>query len=195
MKPKQSRYDDLINRVQGCNLCPRMRQRKPVLSCSNGNLDSPVVFVAEAPGRFGADKYGIPLFGDQTGRNFDSLLSCASISRDSIFITNAVLCNPRKLNGNNDSPNKSEINNCLKYLEETLDIIRPEFVAPLGKVALTALKMIHPFEIELRESVGRLFPWNGCQIYPLFHPSPRAFIWRGKTEQCKDYISLAKLFI
>lgn len=193
MASKQSLYDDLIDRVQNCNLCPRMRQRRPVLSSSNGNLDSPIVFVAEAPGRLGADKYGVPLFGDQTGRNFDALLSSAGINRDSVFITNCVLCNPRKTNGNNDSPSKSELRNCSMYLKETLDIIKPKYVVSLGKVALTALKMIHPIEIELRKNVGQIFSWNGYQIYPLFHPGPRAFIWRAKTLQLQDYERLVKI--
>ncbi|GAI94766.1 unnamed protein product, partial [marine sediment metagenome] len=175
--------------------CPRMSQRSPVLSPSNGNLNALVAFIAEAPGRLGADKFGIPLFGDQTGRNFEWLLSNAGMSRASIFITNAVLCNPRKADGNNDSPKNSEIRNCSSHLKETLDIIKPKFVVPLGKVALTALRMIHPIEIELRESVGQLFSWNGYQVYPLFHPGPRAFVWRTKARQLEDYKSLAKLLM
>lgn len=192
-KSKQSLFADLIARVQRCNLCPRMQHRKKVLGSPNGSLDSPVFFIAEAPGRLGADKFGIPLYGDQTGRNFEMLIASAGLDRESIFITNAVLCNPRTTDGNNDSPTKPEIRNCSIYLKETLDIIKPKYVAPLGKVALTALKMIHPIAIELSESVGQLFSWNDYQLYPLFHPGPRAFIWRGKAEQRRDYISLAKL--
>ena len=193
MKSKQLQFADLIARVLNCNLCPRMSQRRPVLGQSNGNLNAPVVFIAEAPGRLGADKFGIPLFGDQTGRNFEWLISSAGISREYIFITNAVLCNPRKADGNNDSPAKSEIRNCTMYLKETLDIIKPKYVVSLGKVALTALRMIHPIEIELRESVGQLFSWNGYQVYPLFHPGPRAFIWRPKAQQAKDYEAIGHL--
>lgn len=193
MKSKQSQFDDLIARVLNCSLCPRMSQRKPVLSLSNGNLDAQVVFVAEAPGRLGADKFGIPLFGDQTGRNFDWLLSNAGLSRESIFITNAILCNPRKADGNNDSPAKSEIRNCSAYLKETLDIIKPKYVVSLGKVALTALRILHPIEIELGKSVGQLFSWNGCKIFPLFHPGPRAFIWRSRVQQAEDYRDLGRL--
>jgi uracil-DNA glycosylase family 4 len=161
-----------------------------VLGSLNGNLDSSVVFVAEAPGRLGADKFGIPLFGDQTGRNFEWLISNAGISRQAIFITNAVLCNPRGVDGKNDSPTRAEIRNCSVYLRETLDIIGPNCVVPLGKVALAALRIIHPLEIELRESVGKLFPWNGCQVYPLYHPGPRTSVWRSKARQAKDYQAL-----
>jgi uracil-DNA glycosylase family 4 len=193
MKSKQLQFADLVERVQRCNLCPRMTQRTRVLGPPNGNLDSSVVFIAEAPGRLGADKFGIPLFGDQTGRNFEWLISSAGISRDAIFITNAVLCNPRAADGKNDSPTITEIRNCSIYLEETLDIIKPKYVVPLGKMALTALRIIDPIEIELSESVGQIFPWNGYQVYPLYHPGPRTFIWRPKAQQVKDYEKLGEL--
>ena len=193
MKSKQLQFADLIERVRYCNLCLRMSQRRPVLSPSNGNLNTRVVFIAEAPGRLGADKFSIPLFGDQTGRNFEELISNAGISRESIFITNAVLCNPRKDDGNNDSPTNSEIRNCSSHLNETLDIIKPRYVVPLGKVALTALNIIRPIETNLSKCVGQLLRWNGYEVYPLFHPGPRAFVWRPKRRQEEDYLALANL--
>jgi len=128
MNSKQLQFADLVERVQCCSLCPRMTQRTRVLGPTNGNLDSSVVFIAEAPGRLGADRFGIPLFGDQTGRNFEWLISSAGINREAIFITNAVLCNPRAADGKNDSPTITEIRNCSIYLKETLDIIKPKYI-------------------------------------------------------------------
>jgi uracil-DNA glycosylase family 4 len=193
-KSKQVLFADLIARAQHCNLCPRMQHRKKVLGPPNGNIDSLAVFIAEAPGRLGADKFGIPLYGDQTGRNFEMLITSAGIKRESVFITNAVLCNPRTPDGNNDSPTLAEMRNCSQYLKETLEIIGPKLVVPLGAVALAALNIINPHQIRLSEGVGKLFPWNGCRVYPLFHPGPRAFIWRIKAQQMEDYRTLANLF-
>ncbi len=167
-----------------------MKQRKRVLGPLNGNLNSTVVFVAEAPGRLGADKYGIPLFGDQTGRNFDYFISSVGITRDSIFITNAILCNPRELSGNNGSPSMTEIRNCSTFLEDTIKIIQPRFIVTLGSKALVSLNVIQPHEIKLSEGVGHLFPWGQYSVFPLFHPGPRAFIWRTKSKQYEDYKTL-----
>ena len=192
-KSKQSLFTDLIARVQHCNLCPRMQNRKKVLGSSNGSLDSPILFIAEAPGRLGADKFGIPLYGDQTGRNFEMLIASAGLKRESIFITNAILCNPRTLDGNNDSPTLLEIRNCSQYLRETLEIIKPRYVVPLGAAALASLNAIKPHQIKLSEGVGKLFLWNGYQVYPLFHPGPRAFVRRTKAQQLEDYKTLAEL--
>lgn len=191
-RSKQSQFADLVSRVQHCELCPRMQDRRKVLSSANGHLDSPVVFIAEAPGRLGADKYGIPLYGDQTGRNFEQLLASAGLQRESLFITNAVLCNPRSSNGNNDSPTTAEIRRCSSFLEETLEVIKPQYVVPLGAAALTALNLIEPHGIKLSAGVGEVFKWHGYHLYPLYHPGPRAFIWRTRIQQTKDYQFLAQ---
>lgn len=192
-KSKQALFADLITQVQQCNLCPRMQHRKKVLGSSNGSLNSSVLFIAEAPGRLGADKFGIPLYGDQTGRNFETLIASAGLDRESIFITNAVLCNPRTTDGNNDAPTPAEIRNCSRYLKETLEIIKPKYVVPLGAVALASLNAIEPHQMKLSEVVGKLFSWDGYQVYPLFHPGPRAFIWRTRAQQVEDYRTLTQL--
>lgn len=192
-KSKQSLFADLIDRVQQCHLCPRMHTRKKVLGSPNGSLDSSVLFIAEAPGRLGADKFGIPLYGDQTGRNFEILIASAGLDRELIFITNAVLCNPRTPAGNNDSPTLAEIRKCSQYLKETLEIIKPKYIIPLGAAALASLNAIKPHQIKLSEGVGKFFSWNGYQVYPLFHPGPRAFIRRTKAQQSEDYATLVQL--
>lgn len=193
MKSQQSLFTELIVRVQNCNLCRRMRHRRRVLGPSNGSISSPIVFIAEAPGRLGADKFGTPLYGDQTGRNFQELISKVGINRKFIFVTNAVLCNPRTPAGNNDSPTPAEIRNCSQHMKETLEIIKPKYVVTLGAAALASLNAIEPHYIKLTEGVGELFSWNGYQVYLLFHPGPRAFIKRPKAEQLQDYENLARL--
>src|SRR4051812_35615056 len=81
IRKPQSAIEGLAARVQACRLCPRMEGRTRVFGMGNGNPSARLLFVAEAPGRLGADKSGIPLSGDRTGRNFAALLASASISR------------------------------------------------------------------------------------------------------------------
>ncbi len=188
---KQFLFDDLVQRVQSCCLCGRMSGRRRVLGSLNGSLQSPVVFIAEAPGRLGADKYNIPLYGDQTGRNFEILLTAASLKRENVFITNAVLCNPRTQAGNNDTPTKSEISNCQTYLIETLEIIKPICVVTLGMSALLSLNHTDVRGKKISEKVGQCFYWQGYLVYPLFHPSPRALIHRNLSKQMEDYKTLS----
>lgn len=190
-RSKQYQFANLVHRVQICSLCPRMKSRKRVLGSSNGSLQSPVIFIAEAPGRLGADKFGIPLYGDQTGRNFEMLLAAAGLDREFIFITNSILCNPRSLDNNNDSPTTQEIRNCSQYLEELLSIIQPKYIVPLGRIALASLNVIRNHNVKLSEGVGKSYTWNGFQVYPLYHPGPRALIHRTKVQQIEDYRNLA----
>ncbi len=90
---KERRFADLVESVRFCNLCPRLESRTKVLSAQNGNIKSKVVFVAEAPGRLGADRTGIPLFGDRTGDNFEKLLNNIGWRRDRFF-NPQPLCQP-----------------------------------------------------------------------------------------------------
>ena len=187
------RFRDLINAVQNCTLCPRLSNRKKVLSFANGNINSKVLFVAEAPGRLGADKTGIPLYGDRTGDNFEALLGNIGWKREDIFITNAILCNPRKENGNNGTPSAAEICNCNYYLAMTIELLQPDVVVALGGTALKAIDRIATHNRILKEHVGKSIPWAHRRLVPLYHPGPRAMIHRPLAKQRADFMVLAKM--
>lgn len=159
---KEDRFKDLVESVQHCDICPRLCARRKVLSSANGSLDSKVLFVAEAPGRLGADRTGVPLCGDRTGDNFELLLANIGWRRQDVFITNAVLCNPKQENGNNATPTAEEIGNCSAYLEMVIALVSPDVVVTLGATALTALDLLMPHGIELRQGVAQLVPWRGA---------------------------------
>src|SRR3954465_5669732 len=113
-------YPTLVAEVQSCRRCPTMEGRRRVLGPANGRLDARVLFVAEAPGRLGGDRTGVPLTSDQTGRNFAGLLAGARPRRGEVFVTNAVLCNPRCPRGLNRPPAPAELVNCRPHLAATL---------------------------------------------------------------------------
>jgi len=186
------RFEDLIQSVQHCNLCDRLACRNKVLSAANGNIESKVLFIAEAPGRLGADKTGIPLHGDRTGNNFETFLSNIGWNRKNVFITNAILCNPRQENGNNATPTSEEVENCAIYLEMTIALVDPEIIVPLGLTALSALKMICPHDILLARDVAQAIPWQHRLVFPLYHPGPRALVHRTEMAQRSDYMILQK---
>jgi uracil-DNA glycosylase family 4 len=190
---KAVRFKDLVESVQHCNLCSRLCDRTKVLSIANGNIDSKVLFVAEAPGRLGADRTGIPLHGDKTGDNFENLLGNIGWNRGQIFITNAILCNPREDNGTNGTPTREEIANCSSYLEMIINLIRPEAIVSLGATALEALDLIAPHGLQLQKDVATLISWSGTKLFPLYHPGPRATVHRSLSKQRSDFILLSKI--
>lgn len=183
----------LVDDVTACRVCPRMEGRRRLLSAANGSLQPRVCFIAEAPGRLGGDRTAVPLSGDQSGRNFDRLLAAAGLERSQIFITNAVLCNPRDAAGRNAPPTSREIGNCSGFLAATLSLLQPEYVVTLGAVALRALALIAPHELALARDVGRVVSWHGRWLVPLYHPGPRAQLHRGFLQQAEDFRRLGAL--
>lgn len=186
-------FDLLLQSVQQCNLCPRMSCRRKVLSVQNGSLTSKVIFIAEAPGRLGAECTGIPLYGDKTGNNFETLLGNIGWTRSSVFITNAILCNPQDSEGNNSTPERCEVANCNFYLKMLLELISPEVVVTLGARALDALNLICPHKFTLKENVAQPLRWNGTILFPLYHTSARATVHRSLIQQRSDFIALSHL--
>lgn len=179
----------LVEEAQACRACPRMAGRTRLLSAANGALTARVCFVAEAPGRLGGDRTAIPLCGDQSGRNFERLLVEAGLDRAAIFVTNAVLCNPR-IGNRNAPPSVGEIQNCARFLTATVRVIQPEVVVALGAVALRALDRIEPHGLTLAKDVGRPIPWHDRWLVSLYHPGPRAQLWRNFEQQLDDFRGL-----
>jgi DNA polymerase len=143
------------------------------MSGLNGTLYPKIMFVAEAPGRLGADRTRKPFFGDKSGENFDKLLASIGLSRRDIFITNSILCSPRSLSGANRRPKLAEIKNCSPFLKRTIELVNPPVIATLGAVALSAIELIEPHGLKLAGSAGKDFVWNGRRLVPLYHPSPQ----------------------
>lgn len=192
-RKREREFARLVVAAQACRACARMEGRRRLLSAANGTLRPRVLFVAEAPGRLGGDRTAIPLSGDQSGRNFDRLLAEADLEREDVFITNAVLCNPRDSAGRNAPPAALELRNCSSFLAATLELLQPPLVAALGAVALRALAAIAPHEATLAANVGELIPWHGRWLSPLYHPGPRAQIHRSFAQQSADFRRLGEV--
>lgn len=190
---REEAFRQLVARVQTCRLCPRMEGRARVLGAANGSIGAKVLFVAEAPGRLGADRWHVPLFGDQTGRAFEELLREARLERESVFITNAVLCNPRDGGGRNAPPTLSELSNCSGHLEATIAIVQPQYVIALGAVALRALRHVAAHDLVLSRDVGCPHHWHGRVLVPLYHPGPRARLHRPMQSQIEDFRRLGAI--
>lgn len=190
---KQQYFDSLLQSVRQCDLCVRMNGRRKVLSSENGSLDTKVLFIAEAPGRLGAECTGIPLYGDKSGDNFETLLSNIGWKRSDVFITNAILCNPQDNVGNNATPEKQEILNCNYYLKMVIELIDPDVIVTIGAKALDALSLIYPHKITLKSGVAQPYSWNGRILFPLYHTGPRAMIHRSFIQQRADFIALSHI--
>jgi len=193
---QEALFAALAHDAQGCRACPRMEGRRRVLTAANGPLSARALFIAEAPGRLGGDKGGVPLTGDASGRNFLRYLAAAGLRRDDVFVTNAALCNPRTERGTNAPPSVSELRACSSFLSRTLRVVQPEIVVTLGSKALAALHLISPHSYTLRTHAATAVEWNGHLLFPLYHPSPQVVVsptGRCHAAQEADYAALGRL--
>lgn len=193
LKEKRALFASLAAEAAACRVCPAMCGRTAVLSHLNGAVAARVMFIGEAPGRQGGDRTRVPFTGDQSGRNFDRYLASIELKRERIFITNAVLCNPRKESGANRKPTVAEIINCSKFLRRLIELIDPRVIVTLGAVSLDALRSIEYHALSLKEHAGTIHTWNGRLLVPVYHPSPQVLAsHRREAAQVKDYKAIAR---
>ncbi|MBL8149317.1 MAG: uracil-DNA glycosylase, partial [Blastocatellia bacterium] len=114
------------------------------------------------------------------------------LTRQDIFITNAVMCNPRE-GEKNSKPLSSEITNCRPFLLRQIELLQPPVIATLGAVALMALDAIEPHGLKLDPDAGKAFRWRGRSLVPLYHPSPHVVNGRRrKQQQIADYKAITE---
>lgn len=186
------KFAALCRRARRCFVCEAMHHVH-ILGEANGPLDADVLFVAEAPGRLGAARTGVPMTSDVTGRRFHAFLAEAGLARERVFITNAVLCNPLSANGNNRRPTAREVANCHDFLAAQVRLVRAPVVVALGVVALEALRRVEPHDAVLARDVGRAIPWAGRTLVPLYHPSVQSTLTRPHEAQARDWRRMGTL--
>jgi DNA polymerase len=193
---RQDLFRNLCAAARSCRVCPNLADKTAVLSDLNGSINPKVLFIAEAPGRQGADRTRRPFYGDKSGENFQRLLDSIDLTREEIFITNAVMCSPRTATDANRKPTKAEINNCSSFLRRQIDLIQPRVIATLGSVALEALKAIEYHEFKLKTDAARILDWYGVKLVPLYHPSPQVIAsHRRMDQQLEDFRALQSLLL
>lgn len=154
-------YEELKAFVDHCGRCPLSQTRNRAVM-GRGNLHSPVLFIAEGPGR-NEDRDGIPFTG-RSGELFDRLLSGIGMKREEIYITNIVKCHPP---GNRD-PLPQEQEACMPYLKYETLLLRPKMIVCLGRVA--AQRIIRPDYRITREHGTFVFRKN-VWLTSVYHPS------------------------
>ena len=154
-------YEELKNFVDHCGRCSLARTRNLAVM-GKGNLHSPVLFIAEAPGR-NEDRDGVPFTG-RSGELFDRLLGEIGMSREEIYLTNVVKCHPP---GNRD-PKPEEQEACIPYLKYETLLLRPKMIVCLGRVA--AQRIIRP-DFRITREHGTFLERKNVWMTAVYHPS------------------------
>lgn len=111
-----------IESFEGCNL--RRTAKNTVFS--DGNPDTQIMFVGEAPGRE-EDLQGLPFIG-RSGQLLDLMLGAIGLSRETVYISNVIPWRPP----GNRAPTPSETEVCLPFIERHIELIAPKVLVMLG---------------------------------------------------------------
>lgn len=156
---------------------------------------SRVVMVAEAPNladTFDLDKGRITVDAqtDPTGRFMRQLLESVGLASEDVLVTNTALCLPAKKAGK--FPVVTPLaQNCRPWLERFILAANARVVVTWGRVALRGTHHIEPHKLGLRQGVGKLHPWFGRLLLPLYHPGLLARKHRSTAQQLEDISCLA----
>jgi uracil-DNA glycosylase len=78
-------------------------------------------------------------------------------------------------------------------LAATIDIVSPDLVVALGRVALESLRAIAPHDVDLRRDVGKPAPWAGRTLVSMYHPGRQSALHRPQASQEDDWRRLGEL--
>lgn len=146
-----------IRECRKCNLC------KTALNavCGEGNIDSSVVFIGEAPGQT-EDETGRPFVG-RAGKLLESLLNEIGKKREEIWIGNIIKHRPPQ----NRDPLPEEISLCQPFLKAQLATIDPKLIVTLGRFSMN---YFYPAG-KITNDHGKLRKVGKYYVYPVYHPA------------------------
>ena len=168
---RQELLNQHIARLLRCRRCPRMLP-PPV---SGGPILSKVILVGQAPGTR-EPVLGKP-FAWTAGRTlfgwFEEFCHLSEVEvRSQIYFAAVCRCFPGKTASNGDRvPAPDEIRNCSSWMNDEIDLLRPQLIVPVGKLAIAQFLVF----AKLDEVVGRSFRLHrnhrAFDMIPLPHPS------------------------
>jgi uracil-DNA glycosylase len=173
----------LLDAFEGCAL----RSTATQLVFADGNPQSRVMFVGEAPG-YDEDMIGRPFVG-RSGKLLDLMMAAIGLDRTRAYIANVVPWRPP----GNRTPTPQETAICLPFIRRQIELANPDIVVCLGGPAMQTLLGIKEGITRAR---GRWYPFDTgtreVRALPTFHP---AFLLRSPLQKrfaWRDFLAIKK---
>lgn len=178
---KEERLKKLCAQLKGCTQCGLHNSRINAI-CGEGNVNARFFFIAQAPGE--TEDVAGSMFLGPTGKVVDELLAEIDLERTEVYMTNLIKCRLP----NNRKPKTAEKNSCGTYLLQEIEIIKPEFLIPLGYHATKFILIRYGCENMLSSDfIGKLIYCSTQKIYPLRHPSAALYNPLIKQTMSRDF--------
>lgn len=182
MNNKKEQLEILAEEIKICRKCRLCQNAKNAVP-GDGNPNSEIVFIGEAPG-FYEDQQGIPFVG-RAGKLLEFMLGQIGLKREEVWIGNVVKHRPPE----NRDPMPDEIEACKPYLTKQLEIISPKVVITLGRYAMNYF-LPHA---TISTAHGRPFPLANYILFPLYHPAAGLRNGAVKAELIKDFLKIPEI--
>ena len=155
-----------LDQCRRCDLWRNATQAVPGV----GPKSSRIMLVGEQPGDQ-EDLTGEPFVGP-AGKLMDEALLKAGLSRQSVYVTNAVKhfkWEPRGKRRLHKTPAQMEVAACAHWLEKELQDVEPSVVVALGSTALKSI--LGDAKVTLTDKLGKPFKHENRWIVVVYHPS------------------------
>jgi DNA polymerase len=173
----------ILDRFEGCAL----RATATRLVFGDGNPQSRVMFVGEAPGR-DEDIAGFPFVG-RSGKLLDRMMGAIGLDRTNAYIANIIPWRPP----GNRTPTPQESAICLPFILRQIELANPDILVCLGNPSTQTLLNVKDGILKTR---GRWFAFHTgtreIRALPTLHPAyllrqpaQKRFAWR-------DFLALKK---
>lgn len=162
---------------------------RPIFS---GGIGYPIFLLGQAPGRTEYEKRA-PFQGD-AGKSIKAQFAACGLSNfeRAVYQTSVTKCFPGRRPGSSTDrmPSSAEVKNCLPFLEQQLDLVKPKLLVCLGALSwkaflsmqeasepgfcLREIGVASPNGVKVPHMVGRLFQWRSTLVIPMIHPAGSA---------------------
>jgi DNA polymerase len=168
-------FADLRQRAMACVKCSHLASSRKNVVFGVGDINAQLMFVGEAPGA-DEDIQGEPFVG-KAGQLLTKIIETMGLRRDSVYIANILKCRPDtpgQASGNR-KPTPEEMQTCIPFLHEQIDLIQPKVLVALGGTAVEGLLGKTVGIMKLR---GNWQIYRGIPLMPTYHP---AYVLRNQA--------------
>ena len=165
---KAAAFAELHQRALGCVQCGHLASSRKNVVFGVGDINAQLMFIGEAPGA-DEDEQGEPFVG-KAGQLLTKIIQTMGMSRGSVYIANILKCRPDtpgQASGNR-KPTPEEMQTCIPYLHEQIDLIQPKVIVALGATAVDGLL---GKTIGITRLRGNWRTYRGIPLMPTYHPA------------------------
>lgn len=168
---KQAQLDAIRTRAESAEAPRALGTLRDTMVFAVGNPNADLVFVGEAPGS--EEERNREPFVGPAGQLLDKIIVAMGLQRADIYISNICKFRPKIGDGQhqgmkNRKPEPQEMDSCVEFVREEIQVIQPKAIIALGGTAMEGLLGISGSVSSQR---GFWHQLDGIPVAVTYHPS------------------------